>query len=323
MPVQAALGAARRRETVQRVEALIAASAEDGAAARARSEELVGLVTGFYGDGLERLLYVLHEHGALSDEILTALADDDAVAGLLLAHGLHPYGVQTRVEQALGAVRPYLASHGGGVELLGVTGEGAVRLRLLGRCDGCPSAPATLELAVRGVVQAAAPEVTAIDVAAPSGAPNAAGASPAATSPAGEGGPAAPAGSQRFTRVYARGTPAGGGSSWRPVAEFAGLGPGETRHLTVGRVPVVGCRVGTGLFAFRDLCARCERPLRGAVLARHLGGAPGDAALGCPVCGAHYDVRGAGACLDENGLHLEPLPVLSDGSTVAVAVPAT
>ncbi|MBP0457766.1 NifU family protein [Streptomyces montanisoli] len=321
MPVQAALGAARRRETVQRVEALLAASAGDGAAARERSEELVRLVTGFYGDGLERLLYVLHEHGALSDEILTALADDDAVAGLLLAHGLHPYGVETRVEQALGAVRPYLASHGGDVELLGVTGEGAVRLRLLGGCDGCPSAPATLELAVRGVVQAAAPEVTAIDVAAPSKAPNAAGTNAAGTGPDGTGGPAAPTGTL-FHRVYERGAPAGGGSSWRIVAEFAGLGPGETRHLTVGRVPVVGCRVGTGLFAFRDLCARCERPLTGTVLARHLGGAPGDAALSCPVCGAHYDVRGAGACLDEDGLHLEPLPVLSDGATVAVAVPA-
>ena len=46
-------------------------------------------------------------------------------------------------------MRPYLGSHGGDVELLGVTDDGVVRLRLLGSCDGCPSSSVTLKLAVR------------------------------------------------------------------------------------------------------------------------------------------------------------------------------
>ena len=54
------------------------------------------------------------------------------MASLLLVHGLHPYSVETRVEQALASVRPYLGSHGGDVELLGVSDDGLVRLRLLG-----------------------------------------------------------------------------------------------------------------------------------------------------------------------------------------------
>ena len=46
------------------------------------------------------------------------------------------------------------------MELLGVTDDGVVRLRLLGSCDGCPSSSVTLKLAVEGAIEAAAPEVT-------------------------------------------------------------------------------------------------------------------------------------------------------------------
>ena len=86
------------------------------------------------------------------------------MASLLLVHGLHPYDVETRVEQALDGVRPYLGSHGGDVELLGVTDDGVVRLRLLGSCDGCPSSSVTLKLAVEEAIEAAAPEVDGIEV---------------------------------------------------------------------------------------------------------------------------------------------------------------
>ena len=56
---------------------------------------------------------------------------------------------------------------------------------------------------------------------------------------------------------------------------------------------------------------------------RRLGGAAGDAVLTCPACGAHYDVRRAGACLDAADLHLDPFPLLVEAGTVTVAVPAT
>ena len=80
--------------------------------------------------------------------------------GLLLVHGLHPYAVETRVERR--SARPALprlarrrrrAARGGR--------GGVVRLRLLGSCDGCPSSAVTLQLAVEGAVEDAAPEVTA------------------------------------------------------------------------------------------------------------------------------------------------------------------
>ncbi|MFC9427080.1 NifU family protein [Streptomyces sp. NPDC056987] len=316
------------RTTGERIEALITAGAAGGPAARERGEELVRLVTDFYGAGLERLLDLVHEHGGLDDTVLAALAGDDLVASVLLVHGLHPYSVATRVENALESVRPYLGSHGGDVELLGVTEDGTVRLRLLGSCDGCPSSSATLALAVRGAVEAAAPEVGAIEVAESAGTAEAAG-------------PLVPVDSL-FARLREAGTDdavddaddaartdagdgAGdAGASWQPVPELGALESGGVERLSTGGFPVVACRIGPDLFAFRDRCARCERPMKGATLARRLGGGADDGVLRCSACRAHYDVRRAGTCLDPDadGAHLSPLPVLADGASVLVAVPA-
>ena len=137
------------RSTGERIEALLDASAAHGQVARHRAEELVRLVTDLYGAGLERLLDIVYESGRLDAEVLDALAADELVASLLLVHDLHPYDVRTRVQRALDGVRPYLGSHGGDVELLGVSDDGVVHLQLLGSCEGCPSSSVTLELGSR------------------------------------------------------------------------------------------------------------------------------------------------------------------------------
>ena len=62
-------------------------------------------------------------------------------------------------------MRPFLAHHDGDVELLAVDPDaGAVVLRLLGSCDGCPSSAVTLQLAVERAIVEAAPEIVRIDV---------------------------------------------------------------------------------------------------------------------------------------------------------------
>ena len=165
------------RTTGERIDGLIEAlaTAPQGpptpaapARAREQAEELVRAVTDLYGAGLERLLDIAYDSGRLDDELLGLLADDELVASLLLVHGLHPYDVRTRVERALDSARPYLGSHGGDVELLDVSDEGVVQLRLLGSCDGCPSSSVTLELAVQDAIEAAAPEIVSIEVDTPS-----------------------------------------------------------------------------------------------------------------------------------------------------------
>ena len=275
--------------------------------ARERAEELVRLVADLYGAGLERVLTILHEGGRLDDDMLAALAADDLVSSLLLVHNLHPYDVQTRVEQALEGVRPYLGSHGGDVELLEVTEDDVVRLRLLGSCDGCASSSVTLKLAVEGAIEAAAPEIVGIEVETP--------ASTAVTA-----GPVISVDSLWSRVGEAEPT---GGPSWQAVPELAGLADGEVAHLKAGPVPIVGCRLGSDLYAFLDRCGQCDAVLTGATLGRLLGGAVGDAALRCASCGAHFQVRRAGVCLERPELHLDPLPLLVERGVASVAVPVS
>jgi Fe-S cluster biogenesis protein NfuA len=137
------------------VDARLAALEQLPAAARVAATEAVAAVVDLYGEGLRRLL-------ALDDGLAARAAQDPAIAELLLIHGLHPVPLAARVETALDEVRPYLRSHGGGVELLGID-AGVVHLRLEGACNGCPSSSATLRSAVDDAIQRAAPDVQRIE----------------------------------------------------------------------------------------------------------------------------------------------------------------
>ncbi len=127
------------------------------------AEELVGLLVGMYGDGLGQIMNLLADQPG-GAAMIDALAEDPLVESLLLLHGLHPLDVDARIQRALDRVRPYLGSHAGGVEYLGVDDAGVARLKLEGSCHGCPSSTVTVELAITGAVQEAAPEVTEVKV---------------------------------------------------------------------------------------------------------------------------------------------------------------
>ncbi|MGQ0617226.1 MAG: NifU family protein [Acidimicrobiia bacterium] len=127
----------------------------------ARAEELLRLVTELYGGALAKVL----DYVQADPQLFGLLVNDELVGSILLVHGLHPDSLDARVERALASVRPILATHHGDVELLEVDAHvGAVRLRLLGSCDGCPSSSETLENAVKSAIIEAAPEVAIIDV---------------------------------------------------------------------------------------------------------------------------------------------------------------
>ncbi|MCX7876905.1 MAG: NifU family protein [Melioribacteraceae bacterium] len=53
-----------------------------------------------------------------------------------------------RVQQALETIRPYLKADGGDVELVNVTPEGIVEVRLTGACSNCPMSQMTLRAGV-------------------------------------------------------------------------------------------------------------------------------------------------------------------------------
>lgn len=124
--------------------------------------ELLQLVTELYGGGLARIMELAERYApALVDQITA----DELLASLLIAHGLHPDDLHVRIARALDGVRPFLAGHGGDVELLDIDEHaGAVRLRLIGSCDGCPSSAVTLRTTVERAILESAPEVVIIDV---------------------------------------------------------------------------------------------------------------------------------------------------------------
>jgi Fe-S cluster biogenesis protein NfuA/nitrite reductase/ring-hydroxylating ferredoxin subunit len=286
-----------------RVEELLSAlrANADGKVA-ATAEELVGLLVGLYGDGLAAIVAVLGDRGEPGAAILAGLTEDPLVESLLLLHGLHPLDVDARIQRALDRVRPYLGSHAGGVEYLGVTG-GVARLRLEGSCNGCPSSTVTVQLAITGAVEEAAPEVTEVVVEGMTEQPSPKllqiGRKPEGTEPGGD--PATMEGS-------------GGGSEagWVTLPD---IGPPSSRPVTASAdgTSVLVCSVRGTLYAYCDACAACGSSLAAGTLAREL--------LTCPGCGTRYNVRLAGKGLDDAALHLDPLPLLADSRGVRVALP--
>ncbi len=128
---------------------------------RASVLELVQSLMELHGAGIERMMEIAAQDEEIGLKIIDDFGRDDLVGSLLLLYGLHPVAFETRVQQALEKVRPYLRSHGGNVELLGVE-EGVVRLQMQGSCSGCPSSAMTLKSAIEEAIYEAAPDATEI-----------------------------------------------------------------------------------------------------------------------------------------------------------------
>lgn len=130
--------------------------------ARSEAQELARTLLELHGVGLNRALEIAYENAGA--DLIDKLAQDSLVSNLLLLHGLHPLDLETRVRRALEEVKPRLGLHGGSVELLGVTPEGRVQLRLEGNCHECPSSRLTLRFSIEEALNAAAPDLTGLDV---------------------------------------------------------------------------------------------------------------------------------------------------------------
>ena len=198
--------------------------------ARALAQDAVSAVMDLYGSGLERIGDVLRESGTAGEQVREALLADGVIASLLLIHGLYPVDLETRVREALDTVRPYMASHGGAVELLEVTDEGVARIRLEGSCSSCRASSSTLELAIKSALDEHAPDLAALEVV--------------------EGAPVLPI--------------------TLPEAEWHVLGPvgavEEGALAAVAEMDLVVANVDGSLLAYRDRCEGCGTPLHLGVL---------------------------------------------------------
>jgi Fe-S cluster biogenesis protein NfuA len=65
-----------------------------------------------------------------------------------------------KVTEALEELKPWLQADGGDVELVEVTDDGLVKVRLVGACSGCPMREMTLKSGIGRVLKQKVPEVT-------------------------------------------------------------------------------------------------------------------------------------------------------------------
>jgi Fe-S cluster biogenesis protein NfuA/nitrite reductase/ring-hydroxylating ferredoxin subunit len=283
---------AEARDRVAKLEALLEGveSLEDPVA-RDKATAVVQALVELYGAGLERIVSEIAERDG-GGELADAMAGDELVSHLLLLHDLHPVPLEARVLGALEEVRPYLESHGGDVELLGVE-DGVVRLRMEGTCSGCPSSSATLKLAIEEAIHKAAPDVDAVEA---------------------EGAvEEQPPLLKLETSDALRQRP---GPAWTPI-QAPQLASGQSAVTEVEGEPVLFLKLTRSVYAYRPSCPGCRSSLAD--------GALDGAYVECPSCGKRYDVRRAGRSPDEPDLHLEPVPLLHDGNgglKVALGAPA-
>ena len=67
--------------------------------------------------------------------------------------------MKERVEKALEDIRPYLQADGGDVELIDVSSNGIVKVRLTGACGSCPMSQMTLKNGVERAIKSKGIEV--------------------------------------------------------------------------------------------------------------------------------------------------------------------
>ena len=165
MEVMDKAGTEEFQKRLGRVEELIAAlEAAPDVAVREQVRELIQTLLDLHGTGLERVLSVVYDSSVGGSTVIDELSHDQLVSGLLLLHGLHPLDLETRVRNALDEVRPRLGLHGGSVELLGISPEGRVQLKLQGNCHECPSSRLTLRFSIEEALYTAAPDLAGLDV---------------------------------------------------------------------------------------------------------------------------------------------------------------
>ena len=68
----------------------------------------------------------------------------------------------TKVQAALGRIRPQLQAHGGDVEYVGIE-DATVKVRLQGACAGCPMAQMTLKQGIEAYLKEELPEVAGVE----------------------------------------------------------------------------------------------------------------------------------------------------------------
>jgi len=71
--------------------------------------------------------------------------------------------MREEVQAALDMVRPQLQADGGDAEIVEITQDGVVKLRLKGACGGCPMSQMTLKMGIERILKEKVPAVKSVE----------------------------------------------------------------------------------------------------------------------------------------------------------------
>jgi Fe-S cluster biogenesis protein NfuA len=67
--------------------------------------------------------------------------------------------MKEQVQKAIDLIRPGLQADGGDVELVDVSADGIVKVRLTGACQGCPMSQMTLKMGIEKIIKNQLPDI--------------------------------------------------------------------------------------------------------------------------------------------------------------------
>ncbi len=265
--------------------------------------ELETLVGTLERDGDERALLLLQLIDAVHRpgiELIAAGDHDHPIAETLLAmYDLAPINDLIEVEEALDEIRPYIESHGGGLELLDVE-DGVVHVQMSGACNGCAGSAITLRRGVEEILRERYEGFKEVVSHEPEGAENGNG------NGNGEGPPGA-----TLLQIEDLRKPV-----FEEVAKLAELAPGEVAGVEAGGKPILLANVAGEVYGFKNVCPTDGRSTLD-------GGRLSGAVLVCPWHNCAYDARSGRRSDDraeDPGLAVVPISIRDGAIEVAVNV---
>lgn len=261
--------------------------------AKSIAHEIVQSLLDLHGTGLTNLLQVVMQSNNSGAKLIEELTHDELITNLLLLYDLHPLDVETRIEQSLDRIRPYLHSHKGNIEFLDISEEGVARVQLTGTCEGCHSASSTIKLAVEEAILSVAPDVVKVEALGVN--------SPAIVD------------SLSLPLLGDKPTP-GEQAGWVSITESISLDRNEVVSKQVSGIWLILCRTSEHWYAYARRCPSCSQSLENATLT--------ETTLTCDHCSTQYDIQHAGKSLTSDNLHLIPYPLLQTDEGIQVALPA-
>jgi nitrite reductase/ring-hydroxylating ferredoxin subunit/Fe-S cluster biogenesis protein NfuA len=219
-------------------------------------------------EALKRLIRGLKDDPAARIRLGQAVADP-LIYGVLRFHGLVKEPLQERIERALNEVRPFMATHGGDVELVAIKPPDTVEVRLVGACHGCPASSQTLADGVEKAIRSHCPEILQIHQVSKGAAEGGRGDSHGSAAANGEA-------TVHFISPFALGAKAG----WVDIAGLDEIPEGSVTERRIKNRSVLLSRRGGSVSCFDNQCAHLGMPLEM--------GEVQDGIITCPYHGFQY-----------------------------------